>query len=165
MEKLHLLCQSVHQCHCSAFRHSCSKNHLIPPRYLNFSTCCSVLPLSYVVHSLGSVKRHNTSACWFSIRVGCTKQIPEHVHVEGHVQKMVSSTKLSGKTKLSTAAPFPTQLQLSDKMKRNGESTHPFWIPRPTSNGCDLADTNKHGRNTMIMASNRWSSSPYRLLH
>ena len=33
----------------------------ITPRYLNFSTCCSVLPLTCRIHCLGFLERHNTS--------------------------------------------------------------------------------------------------------
>jgi len=62
------------------------------PRYLKFSTCCSVLPLTCSVHCLGFIERHNTSIFFVLIFVPAQSHAAEtdRVHAEDHVEKMLA---------------------------------------------------------------------------
>jgi len=60
---------------CVSFTNPCN-NLFVPPsvtgkyypkaQYLNFSTCCSVLPLTCSAHCLRFVERHNTSVFFYN---------------------------------------------------------------------------------------------------
>ena len=61
-----------------------------PPRYLNFSTCCSVMSLTSSAHCFAFLERHDTSVFLVVIFIPLAhkQQITDQVHVEEPVWKM-----------------------------------------------------------------------------
>ena len=72
------------------------------PRYLNVSTCCSVLPLTCRNNCLGCLKRHNTSIflVLFLFLLGRTQHKTDQMRAENPVEKIhACNTDSSAKSK------------------------------------------------------------------
>jgi len=103
------------------------------PRYLNFSTCCSVLSLTCRIHCLGFVERHNTSVCLVLIFIPAWSHAAEN-RASACWRLLRSSTKSSAKGKrlilqLPTVTHSSTRLWLSIQFMKTSGSQPRFWGP------------------------------------